>query len=150
MARTKQTARKSVGGKAPRHIIATKAQRKPPAAKGGVKKPFRYRPGTVALREIRKYQKSTELLIKKLPFARLVRDIISEGPQRTTEFRIQGSALLALHEAAEKFLVNYFEDSNLCAIHAKRVTIMQKDLQLVLKLYVYGKGKDVSYGFSGR
>jgi Core histone H2A/H2B/H3/H4 len=75
MARTKQTARKSTGGKAPRKQLATKAARKSAPATGGVKKPHRYRPGTVALREIRKYQKSTELLIRKLPFQRLVREI---------------------------------------------------------------------------
>ncbi|PWS22562.1 hypothetical protein DKP78_17740, partial [Enterococcus faecium] len=72
MARTKQTARKSTGGKAPRKQLATKAARKSAPTTGGVKKPHRYRPGTVALREIRKYQKSTELLIRKLPFQRLV------------------------------------------------------------------------------
>src|SRR3954469_11808993 len=75
MARTKQTARKSTGGKAPRKQLATKAARKSAPATGGVKKPHRYRPGTVALREIRKYQKSTELLLRKLPFQRLVREI---------------------------------------------------------------------------
>ncbi|KFQ55886.1 Histone H3, partial [Pelecanus crispus] len=72
MARTKQTARKSTGGKAPRKQLATKAARKSAPATGGVKKPHRYRPGpAVALREIRRYQKSTELLIRKLPFQRL-------------------------------------------------------------------------------
>src|SRR3569623_889853 len=75
MARTKQTARKSTGGKAPRKQLATKAARKSAPATGGVKKPHRYRPGTVALREIRRYQKSTDLLIRKLPFQRLVREI---------------------------------------------------------------------------
>merc|ERR1712216_622135 len=78
MARTKQTARKSTGGKAPRKQLATKAARKSAPATGGVKKPHRYRPGTVALREIRKYQKSTELLIRKLPFQRLVREIAQD------------------------------------------------------------------------
>ena len=73
MARTKQTARKSTGGKAPRKQLATKAARKSAPATGGVKKPHRYRPGTVALREICRYQKSTEILIRKLPFQRLVR-----------------------------------------------------------------------------
>ena len=80
MARTKQTARKSTGGKAPRKQLATKAARKSAPATGGVKKPHRYRPGTVALREIRKYQKSTELLIRKLPFQRLVREIAQDRP----------------------------------------------------------------------
>ncbi|CAN6294843.1 unnamed protein product, partial [Urochloa humidicola] len=78
MARTKQTARKSTGGKAPRKQLATKAARKSAPTTGGVKKPHRYRPGTVALREIRKYQKSTELLIRKLPFQRLVREIAQD------------------------------------------------------------------------
>uniref|UniRef100_A0A665T2W2 Uncharacterized protein n=1 Tax=Echeneis naucrates TaxID=173247 RepID=A0A665T2W2_ECHNA len=77
MARTKQTARKSTGGKAPRKQLATKAARKSAPATGGVKKPHRYRPGTVALREIRRYQKSTELLIRKLPFQRPARLIWS-------------------------------------------------------------------------
>jgi histone H3 len=78
IARTKHTARKSTGGKAPRNQLATKAARKSAPASGGVKKPHRYRPGTVALREIRKYQKSTELLIRKLPFQRLVREIAQD------------------------------------------------------------------------
>ena len=76
MARTKQTARKSTGGKAPRFQLAPKAARKQAPSAGGVKKPHRYRPGTVALREIRRYQKGTELLIRKLPFQRLVREIV--------------------------------------------------------------------------
>ncbi|KAL0561895.1 hypothetical protein IC582_002340 [Cucumis melo] len=107
MARTKQTARKSTGGKAPRKQLATKAARKSAPATGGVKKPHRFRPGTVALREIRKYQKSTELLIR---------------------------AVAALQEAAEAYLVGLFEDTNLCAIHAKRVTIMPKDIQLARRI----------------
>ena len=80
MARTKQTARKSTGGKAPRKQLATKAHRTSPSSPrvGGVKKPHRYRPGTVALNEIRKYQKSTELLIRKLPFQRLVQEIAKD------------------------------------------------------------------------
>ena len=96
MARTKQTARKQAtpAGKAPRKQVGNKAARKSAPAMGGVKKPHRYRPGTVALREIRRYQKSTELLIRKLPFQRLVR----------------------------------------CAIHAKRVTIMPKDIQLARRI----------------
>ena len=88
MARTKQTARKSTGGKAPRKQLATKAARKSAPATGGVKKPHRYRPGTVALREIRRYQKSTELLIRKLPFQRLVREIAQDFK---TDLRFQGS-----------------------------------------------------------
>src|ERR1700678_1103511 len=143
MARTKQTARKSTGGKAPRKQLATKAARKSAPATGGVKKPHRYRPGTVALREIRRYQKSTELLIRKLPFQRLVREIAQDFK---TDLRFQSAAIGALQvrametlpplsptlisqrfqEASEAYLVGLFEDTNLCAIHAKRVTIMPK------------------------
>ncbi|XP_059197221.1 uncharacterized protein LOC131977797 [Centropristis striata] len=114
MARTKQTARKSTGGKAPRKQLATKAARKSAPATGGVKKPHRYRPGTVALREIRRYQKSTELLIRKLPFQRLVREIAQDFK---TDLRFQSSAVMALQESSEAYLVGLFEDTNLCAIH---------------------------------
>jgi histone H3 len=134
MARTKQTARKSTGGKTPRQQLATKAVRKnPPSdpANGGVKKPHRYRPGTTALREIRRYQKSTDLLIRKLPFQRLVREIAQDCKK---ELRFQTTALLALQEASEAYLVGLFEDTNLCALHAKRVTIMPKDIQLARRI----------------
>lgn len=131
MARTKQTARKSTGGKAPRKQIATKAARKSAPSSAGIKKPHRYRPGTVALREIRRYQKSTELLIRKLPFQRLVREIAQEAK---TDLRFQSTAIAALQEAAEAYLVSLFEDVNLCAIHAKRVTIMVRDIQLARRI----------------
>ncbi len=134
MARTKQTARKQTpqGSKAPRKAItSSKAARKTAPAIGGVKKPHRYRPGTVALREIRKYQKSTELLIRKLPFQRLVREIAGAFK---SDLRFQSSAVLALQEASESYLVGLFEDTNLCAIHAKRVTIMPKDMQLAKRI----------------
>ena len=131
MARTKQTARKSTGGKAPRKQLATKAARKSAPASGGVKKPHRYRPGTVALREIRRYQKSTELLIRKLPFQRLVREIAQDFK---TDLRFQSSAVAALQEASEAYLVGLFEDTNLAAIHAKRVTIQPKDIQLARRI----------------
>ena len=91
------------------------------------KKPHRYRPGTVALREIRRYQKSTELLIRQAPFRRMVRELVQDLKQ---DFRIAAQAFKALQEAAEAYLVGLFEDMNLCAIHAKRVTIMPKDIQL--------------------
>jgi histone H3 len=87
---------------------------------GGIKKPHRFRPGTVALREIRRYQKSTELLIRKLPFQRLVREIAQDFK---TDLRFQSAAIGALQEASEAYLVSLFEDTNLCAIHAKRVTV---------------------------
>lgn len=130
MARTKQTARKSTGGKAPRKELYTKAGRKK-YSEGGIKKPHRYRPGTVALREIRKYQKSTELLIRKRPFARLVREIAQDYK---SDLRFQSTAVLALHEAAEAFLIGTFEDAYLCTLHAKRVTLMPKDLQLARRI----------------
>uniref|UniRef100_A0A8B9SCJ8 H3.3 histone A n=1 Tax=Apteryx owenii TaxID=8824 RepID=A0A8B9SCJ8_APTOW len=90
-----------------------------------------YWPGTVALREIRRYQKSTELLIRKLPFQRLVREIAQDFK---TDLRFQSAAIGALQEASEAYLVGLFEDTNLCAIHAKRVTIMPKDIQLARRI----------------
>ncbi|KAJ9626656.1 histone H3-like centromeric protein cnp1 [Exophiala oligosperma] len=100
------------------------------------RRPHRYKPGTIALREIRRYQQSTDLLILKLPFARLVREIaIDLLPTRAAqELRWQSQAIQALQEASEAFLVHLFEDTNLCAIHAKRVTIMQKDIQLARRI----------------
>ena len=86
-----------------------------------------YRPGTLTLREIRHYQKRTNLLIKKVPFARLVREIAQDFKQ---DLRFQSSAIGALQEAAEAYIIRLFEDTNLCAIHAKQVTIMPKDIQL--------------------
>ncbi|URD85947.1 hypothetical protein MUK42_28380 [Musa troglodytarum] len=131
MARTKQTARKSTGGKSPHKQLATKAARKTAPAAGGVKKPHRFRPGTVALREIRKYQKNAEPLILRLPFQRLVREVAQAFK---TDFRFQMSAVSAVQAAAEAYLVGLFEDTNLCAIHAKRVTIMPKDIQLARRI----------------
>ena len=110
MARTKQTARKSTGGKAPRFQLATKAARRSAPASGGIKKPHRYRPGTVALREIRRYQKGTDLLIRKLPFQRLAREILQDlnnpgsYPRHTAE-RFQATSLLAIQESVEAFSV---------------------------------------------
>ena len=131
MARTKQTARKSTGGKLPRKQLATKAARKS-RGWGGIKKIHRYRPGTVALREIRRYQKSTDLLIRKLPFQRLIREIGSDFIRK--DLRFQGSALLALQEASEAYLISLFENANLCATNAKRVTVMPKDIQLARRI----------------
>lgn len=136
MARTKQTARKSTGGKAPRKALATKAARKTAPFSGGLKKPHRYRPGTVALREIRRYQKSTDLLIRRLPFSRLVREIAQDMNLRGLDvfLRFQSTAIAALQEGTEAWLVSLFEDANLCAIHAKRITIMKKDIRLAQRL----------------
>ena len=100
---------------------------------GRVRKPRRFRPGTVALREIRKYQKSTELLIKKLPFQRLVREVV-HTLFNTENYRMTPQALLALQEASEDFLVMMFSQVNHIAIHGKRVTIQPKDIQLWCRL----------------
>lgn len=126
MARTKQTARKVIGGgKAPRVDLMKKT--------GAVigKKKHRFRPGTVALREIRKYQKTTDLLIRKAPFQRLVREVAREYKN---DLRFQSQAVLALQESAEAYLVGLYEDSNCCAIHAKRVTVMPKDMLLAKRI----------------
>jgi len=131
MARTKQTARKSTGGKAPRKTSKKAARKSALHSTGGIKKPHHFKPGTVALREIRKYQKSTDLLIRKLPFQRLVREIAQDYK---TDLRFQAQAIAALQEAAEAYLVGLFEDTNLCAIHAKRVTIMPRDIQLARRI----------------
>eukprot|EP00804_Cyclotella_cryptica_P008383 CCRYP_003905-RA/>CCRYP_003905-RA protein AED:0.06 eAED:0.06 QI:0/-1/0/1/-1/0/1/0/129 len=127
MARTKQTARKCTGGKAPRQQLARKAAHKSAPAAGGCKKPHRYRPGTVALGEIRKYQKSTDLLIHKLPFQSFLREVRQDF---RGDMHYQANALAASQEASEAYLIGLLEDTNLCAIHARRVTIMPKDTQL--------------------
>ena len=138
MARTKQTAKKSTGGKAPRKYFATKAARKhakPPT--GGPKKPHRYRPGSRALIDIRKYQKSTDLLIRKRPFKRLVREITQDIVKQRglpDDLRFQSSAMFALQEASEAYLVQLFEESQLLAIHAKRVTIKRDDIKLARRI----------------
>lgn len=129
MGRMQQTARKS--------LYPTTAPRKGHGGKklvahvGSVRKARRFRPGTVALREIRKYQQSSELLIKKMPFQRLVREIVQEIRD---DLRLRASALAALQHAAEAYLVGLFEDTNLCAIHAKRVTIMPTDMRLARRI----------------
>ena len=108
------------------------------APKGGVKKRYRYWLGTVALKQIRQYQKSTELLIRKLPFQRLVREIACDRDVIPSplcgKVRFQSAAIMALQEASEAYLVGLFEDSNLCTIHTKQVTIMLKDIQLARRI----------------
>ncbi|KAL4832457.1 hypothetical protein H8958_003742 [Nasalis larvatus] len=134
MARTKQTARKATKAtdwQAPRKPMATKAPGKRLPPRGGIKKPHRYRPGTLALREIRKYQKSTQLLLCKLLFQCLVREI---AQAISPDLRFHSAATGALQEASEAYLVSLFEDTNLCAIHARRVTIMPRDMQLARRI----------------
>lgn len=116
--------------KAPRKAIAAKKN-----GINGLHKKRRFKPGTVALREIRRYQKSTQLLLRKAPFQRLVREICQDfGPNVGEQYRWQSSAVAALQEAAEAYLVKLFEDTNLCTIHAKRVTILPKDMQLARRI----------------
>ncbi|KAG5102818.1 hypothetical protein JHK84_047787 [Glycine max] len=135
MARTKQTARKSTRGKASRKQLATKAAHKSAPATGGVKKPHRFRPSTVALREIRKYQKNTELLIRKLPFQRLVREIAQDFK---TNLYFHSSAVSTLQEAVEAYLVVLFEDTNLCTIHPKELPLCQRtEAYLVGLLFIF-------------
>ena len=116
--------------------LAKKGGQKAP--KGRVKRSYRYRPGTVALKQISQYQKSTELLIRKLPFQQLVQEIAGDHDVITSplcgKVRFQSAAVMALQEAAEAYLVGLFEDTNLCTIHAKRVTIMPKDIQLARRI----------------
>ena len=95
------------------------------------RKKYRYRPGTVALREIRRYQRSTDLIIQKAPFQRLVRQILVKIKK---DMRIQSTGVLALQEVSEAFLIELFEDANLCTLHAKRVTLMVKDLHLAQRI----------------
>ena len=132
MARTKQTARKNTGGKAPRkHIAHKQAKKAAPAPAGGIKKPHRFRPGTVALREIRRFQRGTELLLRKAPFQRLVREIATSHKEG---LRFQASAVAAIQEATESYVVSLLSDTNLCALHTRRVTIMPRDVQLARRL----------------
>lgn len=138
---------KSTGGKGVSRSKALQSKAARTAGKttkltihGKVKKPHRYKPGVVALREIRRYQKSTELLIRKLPFQRLVREVAQDF---RTDLRFQSSAIGALQESTEAYLVGLFEDTNMCALHAKRVTIRKcgkmGPLEDLLNMYLEAK-----------
>lgn len=136
MARVKQKSRRSSGGALVGSgrggaTLAAAASKRPGGAVPKRRK-RRMRPGEKALKEIRAYQKSTDLLLRRLPFARLVREI--QQKMSRVAFRWQGTAILALQEAAEAHLVGLFEDCNLCALHGKRVTIMPKDMQLARRI----------------
>lgn len=161
MARTKKTARKGTGQKAlpkGRHNNHSKVSVKTAVSNNNVKKPHRYRPGTVALREIRRYQKSTELLMRRAPFGRLVKEIAQEYK---TDLRFHAPGLLAIQEAAEAHLVvsgvseshespchfttlfftpihfnlqGLFADTMLLTIHRKRVTVTARDMQLARRI----------------
>lgn len=136
MTRTKQLQQRKSPGKSPRNHFPSQGGGKGKhsanfAPPGGIKKKRRFRPGIVALREIRKYQKGTELLIRKLPFQRLVREIAG---QIKVDLRFTSDAIAALQESSEAFIVQLLEDANLVALHAKRITIMDKDIQLARRI----------------
>ena len=137
MARTKKTmVRKSERAK---HFITKLMQKRGTPATGGLKKPHRFCLQIVVLRQIRKFQMSMELLIQKLPFLWLVREILQE---MRFDLCLTSVTVLALQEAAEAFLIRLFKDTNLCAIHAKQVTIMPKDMKLALRIW-----GDVNHGW---
>lgn len=131
--KTADISARSTGGKAPRKTLPGKRlpKRSDLENVSESRGKRRWKVGTVALREIRKQQRSTKLLLRKLPFQRVVRGIAQDFK---ADLRFQSTALGALQEAAEAHLVSVFEDSNLCAIHGKRVTIMPKDIQLARRL----------------
>ena len=127
-AQSKQTAIKS---KSARRSLGQKKGKKAPRSSQGAKKSFRWKPGTVALREVKRLQKSTELLVQKAPFARLVREV---AEQHKAGLRFQAAAIAAIQDATESFVVSLLSDANLSALHANRVTAMPRDLQLVRRL----------------
>ena len=130
MARTKCTARKDEVGKKWSAFVK-KQPRSQTGQASAQQQPHRYQPRMVMLREIRRYQKSTELLIHKLPFQCLVHEILQGY---SVGYRVTPAMMMALQEAAEVYLVQLLEDSNLCAIHAKRITIQPKDIQLARRI----------------
>jgi histone H3 len=132
MARVKQTARKSTGGVPPCYHLATKAAQLARQKAIAVRKPHHWRPGTVAAREIHKFKKTTDLLIRKAPFQHFVQEIALKFGK--SDLRMQSTAVPALQEAAEYFMVDFFSNTNLCALHGKRVTIMVKNLVLACRI----------------
>ncbi len=137
MAHVKQTARKSTGGVPPCLHLATKAARAAVQKVIAVRKPHRWCPATVASREIRKFQKTTDLLIRKAPFQHLVREIV-QNMSRKSDLQMQSTALLALQEAAEYFMVDVFNNTKLCTLHGTCVTIKVKDLFLACRIQGIG------------
>ena len=130
MARTKATAKRNPYGI--RKNLAKRIKAINTGSKIVKRKPRRARPGAVALKEIRRYQKTTNLLIPKAPFQRLVRSVTTEVLK--LDVRFTASSVDAIHQAAEAHLTSVFEDANLCALHAKRITVMPKDIQLATRL----------------
>ncbi|KAK6106469.1 histone H3.3C [Brugia pahangi] len=142
MVRTKQTAKKSLPARGKLMKLRTKRDRisgvkhkvHSDAANESTIKKRRYKPGMRALQEIRRLQKTVNLLMPRAPFQRLVREIATNVSEKNVDLRFQSLAISALQEAAEVYLTCLFEDTNLAAIHAKRVTIFPKDIQFVRRL----------------
>jgi histone H3 len=132
MAPVKQTAQKSTGGNPSCLHLATKAARQSARQTAGVRKPHCYCPGTVALKEIRRFQKTTNLLIKKAPFQRLVCKLAQKIGK--SDLRMQSTSVMALQEATEYFMIDVFSDTNLCAMDSKHVIIKTKDMVLACSI----------------
>jgi len=132
--------KKSVAGL--KKTITKKAGKGAKGAAGGVKRPHRWKSGTVALREIRKYQKSTDLQFQKAPFRRLVREILGDIQgvhlDDSTIGRVSGAAMMALQEAAEAFTVELFQVTNTATVAAKRSTVLPRDMDLVRRVQMRG------------
>merc|ERR1711920_958805 len=133
MPKTKTAAKAKGSKKQPAKGTKSKAIKKSAPAKGGIKEKGkrRWKAGTVALREVKRYQKSVKNLLPRAPFQRLVRNIVQSQDH---ELRFQSAALAALQEATEAYIVGVFEDTNLCAIHANRKTVMKKDMELARRI----------------
>jgi histone H3/H4 len=136
MARTRAT---KIGARARRSVSSRRAQQLEQPAVREQQQParrrHRFRPGSRALMEIRHFQRSTDLLLRKLPFRRLVMETLQDHFARPGHtYRWQSTALDAMQHAAETYLVELFEDAQLCACHAKRITIMRRDIQLARRI----------------
>ena len=133
MPKSKVAAKAKAASKMPGKVKGSKMIKKAAPAEGGMKdrKKNRYKPGTVTLREVKRYQKTTDMLLPRASFQRLVRSITMDMDH---SLRFQSQALHALQEASEAYIVGLFEDTNLCAIHAKRMTVMKKDMDLARRI----------------
>lgn len=133
MPKSKAAAKAKAATKMPTKVKGSKAIKKTAPAEGGVKdkKARRNKPGTTTLREIKKYQRTVNMLLPRASFQRLVKSITEEMDHK---LRFQSQALQALQEASEAYIVGLFEDTNLCAIHAKRVTVQKKDMDLARRI----------------
>lgn len=133
MPKSKVAAKAKAATKMPTKHKDSKAIKKTAPAEGGMKDKRRkgFKPGTVTLREVKRYQKTVNMLLPRAPFQRLVKEITERMDHK---LRFQSQALQALQEATEAYIVGLFEDTNLCAIHAKRVTVQKKDMHLARRI----------------